>query len=274
MRIGIRNIARMTGRWAGADEFSLIYLGTERAVLTDITYQDIINAADQSIAKQFPTIEENLRDATGLISNPDCARGDATFWTLKNLEIGEGESYDGNSSNKYFNIWKGSAYTSSLEQTINTLPAGEYTVTALLRGSSNQPLTLKAIHTPANGNAIIYSKEATGTGSTSISGSDYQKGWQKVALEPITIQHGDQLAISAEFAPATGGWWSVDHFQLIYAPLPEQPDAITAPKEGNESLVSGQTTYYTLDGRPTSTITAPGLYLKHSNGTTQKVWIR
>lgn len=274
MRIGIRNIARMTGRWAGADEFSLIYLGTERAVLTDITYQDIVNAADQSIAKQFPTIKENLRDATGLISNPDCARGDATFWTLKNLEIGEGESYDGNSSNKYFNIWKGSAYTSSLEQTINTLPAGEYTVTALLRGSSNQPLTLKAIHTPANGNAIIYSKVATGTGSTSISGSDYQKGWQKVALEPIIIQHGDQLAISAEFAPATGGWWSVDHFQLIYAPLPEQPDAITAPKEGNESLVSGQTTYYTLDGRPTSTITAPGLYLKHTNGTTQKVWIR
>ena len=49
---------------------------------------------------------------------------------------------------------------------------------------------------------------------------------------------------------------------------------ITAPKEGNESLVSGQTTYYTLDGRPTSTITAPGLYLKHTNGATQKVWIR
>ena len=127
---------------------------------------------------------------------------------------------------------------------------------------------------PVDENATVYTQEVTGAGSASISGSDYQKGWQKVALKPITIQHGDQLTIGAEFAPATGGWWSIDHFQLIYAPLPELPDAITAPAEDSERPANGPSTYYTVDGRQVTTISTPGLYLKRKNGATQKVWIR
>lgn len=274
MRIGIRNVARMTGRWAGADNFSLIYLGTEKSILTDVTYQEVINAADQSIVKQFPALDDNQRDATGLIGNPDCARGDNTFWSISNLDFNEGEGFDGNSKNKYFNIWKGSAYSSSLEQTITTLPAGEYTVSVLLRGTTNMPLTLKATHTPLGDQAIIYSKDVMGMGNTTANGSDYPNGWQKVTLEPITIQHGDQLTISAEFSSSSGGWWSADHFQLLYVPLPEQPNAITTPTDGQSPLANRQTTFYTLDGRQVSVATAPGIYIKHENGITQKVWVR
>ena len=271
MRIGIRNIARMTGKWAGADNFSLVYLGTEKSVLTNTTYQEVINAADQSIAGQFPVIEGDQRDATGLIGNPDCARGDNTFWTTSNLDIDKGKGFDGESGNSYFNIWKGSAYSSSLAQDITTLPAGEYTVSVLLRGSANKPITLKATHTPSGSQAITYTKEAQGVGETAVEGSDYKNGWQKVTLEPITVKHGDQLNIAAEFTSDTGGWWSADHFQLLYNPLPEEPDAITVPTDGHQQ---GKVTLYTIDGRQVSTATTPGVYLKRQGTTTQKVWVR
>ncbi|MDE5739030.1 MAG: hypothetical protein K2H92_01780, partial [Bacteroidaceae bacterium] len=92
-------------------------------------------------------------------------------------------------------------------------------------------------------------------------------------LEPITIQHGDQLTISAEFVSSAGGWWSADHFQLLYAPLPELPNTVTDSTDEPNTHANSQTTFYTLDGRQISTATAPGVYIKHENGITKKVWV-
>lgn len=271
IRIGIRNIGRMTGRWAGADDFSLVYLGTEAEALT-LTYEEAIKEADQSIISTFPPLEEDQRDASGLIPNADCSRSTSTFWSVSNLETNKGEAYDGDASNPYFNIWKSGGLQSSLQQTITCLPAGEYQLCALLRGTAGLDLILKAEHTTADGQTTTpYSTKVTGTGNTSAEGNTFQHGWQQAMLSPITIQHGDQLTISAEVSSSTTAWWSVDHFQLIYSPLPEEPDAIDDIHTPRPSISA----YYTLDGRKVEKINRPGIYIiRHSDGTNRKVFIR
>ena len=271
LRIGIRNVAPMTGRWAGADDFELLYLGTEKQVLTNTSYEEVVAEADQRLANCFPAIDNEQRDATRLIGNADCSRSTSNFWTTTSLSTNTGEAYDGNTANPYFNIWKSGAYSSSLEQEITNLPAGQYVLSTLLRGSTGQSFSLKAIHTPAGGQATTYTKTVTGTGSTTTGGNDFQNGWQKAELETLTIHHGDKLTISAEATFGGTAWWSIDHFQLRYAPLPLQPDAIGSIKSPSATTA----TYHTLDGRTLQGRPAPGIYiLRQADGTTRKVLIR
>ena len=270
MRIGIRNVAPMTGRWAGADDFELIYLGTEEQALT-LSYETVVAEADQHLANCLPALEGEQRDASRLIGNADCSRSTLNFWTSTSIETDTKETYDGSTGNPYFNIWKSGAYNSSLTQELMGMPAGQYIFSALLRGSTGQSFSLKAVHTSNDGEATTYTKTITGIGSTTVSGSDYKNGWQKVELEPLTLQHGDKLTVGAEASFPATAWWSVDHFQLIYTPLSEQPDAINhldAPQ-----AKAAET--YTLDGRIVRGEPTRGIYInRQANGTTRKVFVR
>ena len=270
MRIGIRNVAPMAGRWAGADDFELLYLGTEKQVPTP-SYEAVVSEADLHLASCFPILEGEQRDASRLIGNADCSRFTFDFWTTTNMSYATKEGYDGDVDNPYFNIWKSGAYNSSMTQEITCLPAGQYILSALLRGSTGQSFSLKAIHTPEGGESTTYAKTITGIGSATVSGSDYKNGWQKVELEPFTLQHGDQLTIGAEASFPATAWWSIDHFQLIYAPFSEDPDAINhlnAPQARAAET-------YTLDGRKVSGKPTPGIYIiRQADGTTRKVFVR
>lgn len=274
IRIGIRNIGQMTARWAGADDFALSYLGTEEEVLTQ-TYQEVTGSAEQGIINLFPIIGDNQRDASGLIANADCSRSTTDRWTVNNLSTSSNENtktpYDNDVSNPYFNIWKSGSLTSSLQQTITYLPAGEYQLQALFRGTDGLSITLKADLNRADGTSQTFSQSVTGVGASTIEGSDYPYGWMEAQTEPITIKHGDQLTIGAETSANKTAWWSIDHFQLIFSPLPEEPDAIN----GIKSAASTGSAFYTLDGRKTQGTKTPGIYIiRHADGTFRKVLVR
>ncbi len=219
LRIGIRNLGTMGARWAGADNFSLTYLGTEEEVLAQ-DYKTFVQSATQSIINQFPALAEGSYDATPLIRNSNCNRGTSTFWTTSNLSFNSGQAPDGDSNRKYFDVWKSGSLNSSMQQTITYLPAGTYTLSTLVRGTKDLPLLLKAQKISANGTKTDYEGTVTGKGDQTASGSPYLNGWQKVQTEEITIETGDQLTVSAQATANTTAWWSVTQFQLTYTPAP------------------------------------------------------
>ncbi len=266
MRIGIRNIGRMSARWAGADNFKLIYLGTEDEVLTNTTYDEILQRNDNVVLNTFPELENGQRDASGLIMNTDCNFGNTTFWTVTSLGTSSGEAFDGVSTNKYFDK-SASNLNSSLKQTINCMPTGRYLLTAALRGSTNTTLTVNATYKQANGVNKVYNGNAKGAGNTAVEGSPYQNGWMEVASKEIIVTPGGQLTVGARGAnAAANSWWSADRFRLTYLGPDNSgvADAVT-------SALPVSTVYYNLQGqqiaRPVS-----GLYIEqtlYSDGTTR-----
>ena len=223
MRIGIKNQGTMTARWAGADNFELTYLGTEEEMLDGKGDQYIASANDKR-KEQLLAIATD--DETGgknfsmLVKNTDCLRADMYGWTAVNLGTNKGQSWDGDDSNNYFDKWNSGSIESSMTQTVNYLPAGDFSLNALMRCTTGQTITLKAVHQSKSGEETVYEKSITGIGDTSVDGSPYERGWQKVTLPTFTAQSGDQLVISATFSADVTAWWSVDHFTLIWTPSP------------------------------------------------------
>lgn len=273
IRIGIRNIAPMAARWAGADDFELIYLGTEKAVLTT-PYEEVVTAADKRLLQCLPILEGEQRDVSRLIGNAECSRGTTDFWTVNNLETNKGEAYNGDANNSYFNIWKSGSLNSSMTQTIPCLPTGNYTLSALMRGTSGLVLTLQATHTTTDGSTQTHTATVAGTGVSSTEGSAYLNGWKQAQLDTITVNHGDQLSLTATTTATTTAWWSIDHFQLVYTPLPqaEEPDAIADLHTPTSATI---TDYYTLSGCRITTPTTSGIYLiRMSDGTFRKAYLK
>ena len=272
MRIGIRNMGQMSARWAGADNFELKYLGTEKEILGAEGYEAFVYGAEQNVVDCFPVVADSLWDASRLILNADCNRGTTDCWTVVNLETGKGEAWDGDGDNHYFNIWKSGGYTSSAEQDVDYLPAGQYTLSALMRGTSGLPLTLKAKHIAADGTVQTHTGTGIGNGVNEVAGSGYKNGWQKVELDGMTLGRGDRITVTVETAPTTTAWWSIDHFQLLYKRpvMIDEPDGI-APVE----TVSPTADYYTLDGRKAGKRLTPGIYIvKQAGQTGRKILVK
>lgn len=245
MRIGIRNIGKMTARWAGADNFQLTYLGTEDKVLTD-SYENVTQAAGQVIKNLFDDLGNGKKNATGFIGNADCSRGTNTFWTVSNLGITSGQAYDGDSNNQYFDKWSSGSLTSYMQQTLNYLPAGRYSLSALLRGTPDISLSLQGVKVSTDGIRKIYTKIIKGIDGNTVTGSEYQRGWQKAQIDIIDIAPGDQLTIYASATAITSAWWGADHFQLAY--IEESPQGIENinTNDSNEEVIAVE--YYDLMG--------------------------
>ena len=243
MRIGIRNIGTMTARWAGADDFELEYVGTEEEVLTT-SYEEAIKEREWAFINLFPALLEIERDASGMLANADCSRGTTDRWTVNNLSTKDGQSYDGDAANKYFDQWNSGGLTSSMQQTIDYLPQGSYTLSALLRGTSGINITLKAEVIAADGTKKTYTQSTKGEGDQDLAGSPYKRGWKKVDVEGIIIRRGDKLVLSAGTQHSATAWWSADHFQLIYTPWEEPVDPDPGEEDPDKDAPIPDIAYY------------------------------
>lgn len=231
LRIGIKNIGRMSARWAGGDEFKLRYLGTTDEVLPqgyEAFANEIIRASDERYSALFVwNADRTEADASEVIVNADCTRKDTYGWTAEAIDYATGEAFDGISTNPYWNKWAATAFNSSLSQQLNYLPAGEYTVGVLMRGSAAMKMELTAT-TDDGVTTTDYTQPVQGTGIDVPAGNPLPKGWQAVTLPAINLRRGEKLTLGIRAVNEGGGnWWSVDHFTLTYRPV--MPDAIYAP---------------------------------------------
>lgn len=256
MRIGIKNQGPMTARWAGADDFVLEYLGTEEEVLAQsgdsfIKIKQL--ERDKQLNVLFADLPEGRKDASVLIRNTDCNRNDNYGWTVSNLETKKGQAWDGDANNNYWDKWNSGSLKSSMEQTIDYLPAGEYEVSALLRCSSGQTITLSATH---NGQA--YTKKLTGTGDQTQSNSDYKNGWNELTLPTFIAASGDQLTIKASISTQVTTWWSADHFTLTW-----KKDNTTVGISSTENVSPTKSIIYDLQGRRLNAPVKNGIYIRN-----------
>ncbi len=241
LRIGVRNLGTMQARWAGADNFTLQRTGdlpkdTERALY----------AADIALYELMPALMNievtDQRDATRFLVNPDCNNKSSYGWTTSNVDIKtDAESYDVTATNPYWNIWKGSAFNSSMSQKLTNLPAGTYTFSALLRGENTASMTLAITD-----GTKTEQQAFTGLGATTTEGDPYPNGWRLVTTAPIQITHGQEVTVSLKAQTSAAGWWSADHFQLTLT----APDPMTVGVDTPSITRTAQSsTYYDLFGR-------------------------
>lgn len=261
MRIGIKNQGVMSARWAGGDNFELIYLGTEDEVLGgqgDAFIAEAQERRNEQLKSVWPDEETDGKNASALIKNTDCLRSDLYGWTAVNLATISGQAWDGDGSNAYFDKYGEGSLTSSMTQTVNYLPEGDYTPSALLRCTSGQTVTLKAVHHGTGGEENAWQVSVTGTGDQTVEGSPYQRGWQKVTLPTFTAGSGDRLTVSAEFEAAVTSWWSADHFSLIW----HESGTTGIETIGRPNHVQPDNTVYDLSGRRVQH-PAKGIYIQN-----------
>ena len=189
--------------------------------------------------------KEVVSDAFGMgfIVNPDCSDG-TNGWTVTNLSTSKGEASDGEAANAYWNIYKETAYQSSMKQTLTDLPAGTYTLGVQLRAATGMEATARITVRPADGSEPrVESMTITGTGNVSEEGSVLQYGWQRVTLPSVEVNEGDEVDIEALADGDAKSWWSVDNFVLDYKPA--VPDGI-----GHVSTAANaDAPAYGIDGR-------------------------
>lgn len=292
LRVGIKNIGNMTARWAGADEFKLRYLGSVDEVLTEGEEAFRYRMREESDARYEALFiwndSKTSADATGVIVNPDCDRNDTYGWVANTVDISSGEGFDGVSSNSYWDKWSGSAYTSEMYQDFDYLPAGEYTASVLLRGSTGGKIDLYVSRDKGKTLEAVTSFVGTGTAA----GPDYPNGWYEVTAPSVVLRSGESLRIGFT-TTLENQWWSADHFTLTYAPVnfsgtPETgnrlvPGITVSTEEGGILLqsevpaevsvfsVSGLTVFKnTIMGGTTRVPLPPGLYIVNQ----QKVIVR
>jgi len=244
LRIGVRNIAPMKARWAGADNFVLTRVGDAPS---DGELYDLMAEYDDILMSVWPLNADETRDASGMIINTQATGERTDGWTIQNTEISKGEAYDNDASNPYFNYWSANSFTSSMTQEICGLPEGKYTFSALLRGSSKAPITLSA----STGTDKKQTK-FTGTGTTAS--GDLPMGWKKVTVPEVKVNKGDVLTISLK---ATGtSWWSADNFQLtlVEAADPTGIGSLTPPLKNTGAI-------YDLSGRRINSQLPKGVYI-------------
>jgi hypothetical protein len=193
---------------------------------------------DNILMSVWPQNEDNTRDASGMIINPHATAQRTDGWVVQNVQFSKGEAYDGDASNPYFNYWSANSYTSSMTQTISVLPAGDYIVSALLRGSSNVSMTL----TVTTGTDTQHT-QFTGTGTTPT--GDLPMGWQKVTTPVISVKKGEALTISLTASGTS--WWSADNFQLTL--VQADPTGIDGPTRPTSDPSRNVGEVYDLQGR-------------------------
>lgn len=224
MRVSIRNIGKMSARWAGADEFNLKYLGQEKDILTEgyaAFAEEVQKETDKRYRGLFIETEDHQTDASQLIVNADCDRNDTYGWTVENVEVAESEPWSDVTKNPYWNKWSGTSFTSQMEQTVGYIPRGRYSLSAMLRGSSTTALTLSATVLSSDGTIMqTYSQEASCTGNKSETGNEYPNGWHHTVIPEINVSEAGKMKILIKADCGNGCWWSADHLTLTYQELP------------------------------------------------------
>ena len=239
LRIGVRNIGRMTARWAGADNFSLKYLGPFDDALPE-GYDTFINNVKTEQDSLYRSLIED-DDASQLIVNNMCRRGTNYGWTTENLSYNKGEAYDGDAQNMYWDKYTQNL-ASSMSQTLHYVPAGKYTVSAMLRGSSTVEITLCAAITSTSSDGLMsHHQTINGIGSSTQAGSPYLNGWMKVELDELEVNTADTLAITISAkGPSAYSWWSVDDVMLTYV---GEATTVISPLSSNLSALTSPTTF-------------------------------
>ncbi len=246
IRIGIKNIGEMSARWAGGDEFKLVRTSDLDAD-SHRQYMAARQLAEQNARLNFFTDG----DASAYVINPNCQRKNTYGWTVENCETSTGEASDGSTSNAYWNQWKSSAFTGTMSQDITYLPEGSYSVQALVRGSTNEAISLTATVLSSKGEeSVSQTTTITPVSNVSPEGSPYKNGWLLIQTPYVIVRPGDTLRMTMQAKATTGSaWWSADDFGLQWQYVEPLPDGVEDIKNEVSGAKNEADAIYDIMGR-------------------------
>lgn len=141
-------------------------------------------------------------------------------WKFTYTTAGWSGSWVGTNGNKtvaegvnYFNTWADQVTSYDINQGINTLPGGIYTLTALMRVTSNAGEVTNQHIYAKTGNKIVCDTMV----NTNI--GDNLENWQKLTVEFTVAADNDSVyvgAASTGSGSSPAGWFQLDDFQLVY----------------------------------------------------------
>ena len=194
------------------DAAALVAESDDADSMTDEQMKDLIARMEDAIAAlKIPadvdftkaSDEEPLEVTEYFVENPSFELGDLTGWTAyKGSDTGAKE----NSNSTYtindadgsyvFNTWSGSAPAEGfwLSQTVKNLPAGGYTIYAILASDANNKITLDV-----NGESTEFTMEG-------------DKATANNASQQFAIAEGAEAVIKV----SSPSWFKADNFKLFY----------------------------------------------------------
>lgn len=201
----------------------------------------------------------------GYIVNPDCSDG-TNGWTVSGMDTNKGEASDGDANNMYWDRYVNTAFSSSMKQTVKDLPAGEYTLSMLIRAATNFNAIASLTARSADGESCTVKANYAGQGNATIEGSGYQNGWSKLTLDPLAVSEGDELDIEVLGSATASSWWSLDDFSLSYKETtPDGIDTVVATEEFDVNAPA-----YTIDGRRVNPAKYKGLLIQNGKKVLRK----
>lgn len=254
-----------TARTEVLDEAGLLIAESDDADnLTDAQMVDLIARMEDAILdlripKDFDpsnATAQNPVDMTDYyLTNPSFETGDLTGWTAY---IGGDTGAKENSNGTYtingadgsyvFNTWSGSAPAEGfwVSQTAKRLPAGYYTINAILASDANNVITIDV-----NGTSDSFTMEG-------------DKATAYNASLNFALDEGEEAVIKV----SSSTWFKADNFKLMY--LGKNADAINEINKAKYGTVG----IYTINGARVATLQKGFNVIRMSDGSIRKVFVK
>ncbi len=235
--------------------------------MTDEQMKDLIARMEDAIAAlKIPadvdftkaSDEEPLEVTEYFVENPSFELGDLTGWTAyKGSDTGAKENSNGTytingaDGSYVFNTWSGSAPAEGfwLSQTVKNLPAGGYTIYAILASDANNKITLDV-----NGESTEFTMEG-------------DKATANNASQQFAIAEGDEAVIKV----SSPSWFKADNFKLFYhganSSICVGINEVSTSKNAKAGI-------YTLSGARVTTLQKGINIIRMSDGSVHKVLVK
>lgn len=177
-----------------------------------------VEAVDTGVAGEY-VIDGSLEDGTKVtckvtvaninwLENADFEGGDMSMWKVSSegenpTDVQTKES-DATSGENSFHFWSESAQEFSVEQTVSSLAAGKYTVTANIQGGDVGSDAEIYLYVVVNGERL-QSDPVT---------LDGWCNWQKPEITDIELDGAADITVGMYVKCAGGGWGTMDDFYL------------------------------------------------------------
>ncbi|MDE0545837.1 Ig-like domain-containing protein [Microbacterium sp. C7(2022)] len=137
------------------------------------------------------------------LANPSFEDADSSAWSITGTGAAAVASSNASDGTRAVEFWADADYAFEVSQTVDGLPAGDYTLEATTQGDGMGEYT-----------ATLRGTSGDSTAEATLELVDWQEFRTAVAA-PITVAADGAVTVRASFALGAGAWGTVDDFRLV-----------------------------------------------------------
>ena len=141
--------------------------------------------------------------AANLVQNGSIESADMSMWTLTG-PASRTQTADGSDGDFAVTFWNGTAYTTSVSQTLTGVPAGTYTLQATTQGTGS----------PAGDSRVLSATTSAGTVTAPMSFTAWNE-FHTAVVPDVVVGVDGVVELRADFALSAGAWGVFDDVRLV-----------------------------------------------------------